>query len=138
MKKITLPVRKMQNPVELAPECVLCNEVVLPWESRHRIDLYVIGNEYGPLCALWARHEQDALDEMVDSDLGNSFLVDEDSFKAMSEEERDGLAYLGNASEPADLEHCWIHTVNLEDLEPRLLCMFAECRGAGAKSLDYL
>ena len=43
-------------------------------------------------------------------------------------------AHLGNAGEPCDLTNVWIQLADLTDC--RLLCAFAEARGAGEKNLE--
>jgi hypothetical protein len=120
------------NTVELEPGRILCNDVILPLEfNPHNKRLWVIGNVYGPVCAVWADGEQDALDEMVDAGMGDSFLVsNEDAFK-MDEAERDELAQLGNAGEYADLTDAWMAEVVFEPSRDwQLLCKFAEARGS--------
>ena len=129
--------KQPQSPFRLSPrtasievEKVLCNDVVLPWESHpHSMRLWVIGNEFGAVCAVWASHEQDALDAMVDEGLGDSFLITDGT-------DTEDSALLGNAGEPADLDHCWMGEVDWDEKrDVRLLCRFAEARGA---CLEYL
>lgn len=121
--------------VELSAERITCDDVTFPWEGHpHNMRLWVIGNEYGALGAVWASHEQDALDELVDQGLGDGLLVDESS---MSEAEREDLCRLGNACEAADLANAWIQTVRLDPVKDSMLCIaFAEARGSGASTLD--
>ncbi len=68
-----LPARE----VELEDERILCNDIILPFGefNPHNVRLWVIGNEFGALGAVWASHEQDALDELVDADLGGGLLM---------------------------------------------------------------
>lgn len=120
---------------ELEPEKVLCNDVTFPWDRNGGVRLWVIGHEFGAVCAVWAQHEQDALDQMVDSGLGDAFLVAPDDYARMSRDQQDDCANLGNASEPADLTNAWLQVVDLSKLDPQTLCMFAEARGAGADNL---
>lgn len=117
--------------VELEDERILCNDVSLPWERHpHNMRLWVIGNEFGALGAVWASNEQDAFDELVDADLGDGLLIDE----ADADEE---CARLGNAGEPANLDNAWIQLVRLDPAQDcRLLCRFAEARGANQYTLD--
>jgi len=134
--KLTLHVWKQAYEIE--PERVLCNDVTLPWESHpHNMRLWIIGHEYGAVCAVWASSEQDALDEMVDKGLGECFLIsDEDQAKA-DEGEREEWSPLGNAGELADLTNCWMHCVTFDpSRDYKLLAAFAEARGACADSLD--
>lgn len=123
--------------IELEDERILCNDVVLPSGefNPHNVRLWVIGNEFGALGAVWASHEQDALDELIDSSLGDGLLVDDTPENQEDEE----LARLGNAGELADLEHCWMQVVDFSIAVPgnvALLCRFAEARGAQQTTLD--
>ena len=119
--------------IELEAERVLCNDVRLPGEHHpYNLRLWVIGNEFGALGAVWATCEQDALDELVDAGLGDGLLVE-----PHDDDDRQELSYLGNAGEPADLDNAWMQTVAFDPARDwQLLCRFAEARGAGAKSLD--
>lgn len=123
-----LPARE----VELKEEEILCNNVILPWEfNPHKVGLYVIGHEFGAVGAVWSSHEQEALDELIDSGLGESFLVSEEDQSSASEDEREDWTHLGNAGEPCDLTNAWIQEVRLEPSQDfQLLCAFAEARGA--------
>src|SRR3989442_10444928 len=94
-------------PVELPAERILTNNVIFSGEfNPHNIRLWVIGNAYGALGAVWAGNEQDALDQLVDAGLGDQFLVDEQT----QAEQEDDLSYLGNAGEAADLTDAWMAT----------------------------
>lgn len=119
--------------IELDPERVLCNDVRLPGESHpYNLQLWVIGNEFGALGAVWADCAQHALDELVDFGLGDGLLVDEDDAD-------EDCARLGNAGEPANLDNCWMQTVCFDPARDwRLLCKFAEARGACVDNLDKL
>jgi len=138
MDKSKVKLTTASGEYEVDPERIATNEVTLPGEGMYRkAKLWVIGNEFGPMGAVWATNEQDALDELVDQDLGAGILVDEDSLASMSEEEQEELAHLGNASEPADLSYAWLHEVKFEPARDwYLLCKLAEARGAGADRLS--
>ena len=121
--------------VELEDERILCNDVTLPTHrfNPHSVRLWVIGNEYGALCAVWAGNEQDALDEACDAGLLAGLAIDEPD----SEDEDEDIARLGNAGEPHDLTNCWMQTVRLNGPEDwELIARFAEARGACADTLD--
>ena len=123
---------------QLDADKILCNYVRLPWDfNYHNTRLWVAWNEFGPVCAVWANHEQDALDTMVNEGMGNSFLVDEDTVKDSTEEEREEWASLGNAGEYADLTYCGLAPVVFDVARDcQLLCAFAEARGEGRDNLD--
>ena len=118
--------------VELADDHVLCNNVIFPWEfNPHKVRLFVIGNEFGAMGAVWADCESDAFDELVDADLGGGILIDE-------ADADDESARLGNAGEPANLDYAWIQCVRLDEkLDCRLMVKFAEARGQAADTLDF-
>ncbi len=124
--------------VELEPERIRCNDIVFPWESHlHGMRLWVVGNEYGALGAVWAGNEQDALDELVDSGLGDGLLCDEAYVAELTEAEREELSHLGNAGEWADLQHAWLAPVVFDKVKDfDLILAFAEARGACADNLD--
>lgn len=125
--------------IELLPEHIACNDVTLPWEyNPHNTRLFVIGNEFGALGAVWANHEQDAFDELVDQGYGDGLLLDPKDVEAMTEDEREDVSFLGNASEPCDLTNAWIQQVRLDPGQDcKLLCAFAEARGAAHNNLDH-
>lgn len=104
----------------------------MPWGfNPHSVRLWVIGNEFGALCAVWADCEQDALDEAVDANFLDSLQVDEAEFAQMPEDEQDEFARLGNAGEPFDLSNVWIQTVRLSEKEDcQLLCALSYASGA--------
>ena len=118
------------RPVELEDERILTNDVVLNGEfNPHGVKLWAIGNEFGAVAAVWASCEQDALDVMIDTGLGESFIIPETDMD-------DECARLGNAGIACNLDHAWMQTVGFEPARDwRLLCRFAEARGAGQKSL---
>lgn len=126
-----LPAREVQ----LDAKRIACNDITFLWERHpHNMRLWVIGNEYGALGAVWASHEQDALDELVDRGLGESLLVGNAD---MDEEDMVDWASLGSAGEPADLTSVWLQTVRLDPTKDSLLCIaFEEARGSGADTLD--
>ena len=129
---------------ELEDSEILCNNVILPEEfNPHNVRLWVIGNEYGPMCALWADCEQGALDELIDQGRGDSFLVSlEDQEAAVAdgaiEEKREEWAYLGNAGEPCDLSHAWLAPVEFKPARDwETLCKLAEARGQNSNTLFF-
>lgn len=126
----TLPFASNVPFVELEDERILANNVIFPGEfNPHNVRLWVIGNEYGALGAVWADCESDAIDELIDSDLGGGILIDE----ADADEE---TARGGNAGEPYDTEHLWMATVRFEATHDlKLMLALAEARGACSKSL---
>ena len=130
----------------LPGECILANDVVLPWNNgSFESKLYIIGNEYGPLGAVWANSDQAALDTLIDAGLGDRFLIEDEDMddyavesdtcyvcnkhKDAPDETADyttvththeyvdypDITYLGNGDEPCDLQHAWLKEVKLQE-----------------------
>lgn len=106
-----------QNPhfAELEGEKIAVNNVILPkavdQESSynpHNVRLWAIGHEFGALCAVWASHEQEALDEACDAGLLDCLMAED------QDQENEELTPLGNASELFDLTHAWIGEVEFD------------------------
>lgn len=77
--------------------------------NPHNMRPWLIGNEYGVLGIVYAHHEQDALDEMVDNDkLDGHLLSDEDALERTDENGNEDFARLGNAGEPFNLDNVWM------------------------------
>jgi hypothetical protein len=114
--------------VALEDEKILCNNVTFPHEKGAR--LYAVGNEYGPLGAVWAHCDQEALSEAVDQDLGNAFVVSE---KDATEDCR----RVGNSGKLCNLEHAWAAEVELDPVwDFKLFLEFAEAKGEGRKTIS--
>ena len=104
-----------QNPrfAQLEGEAILLNDVNLPEHIEHtfnpsHVTLWVIGNEYGALCAVWGSSEQDALDAAVDAGLLDSLMAEEQDYN------NEALTPLGNASELFDLNSVWMGEVEFD------------------------
>lgn len=129
--------------VELAPErirvdCADATPCIHP-EDGGNASLYVVGNEFGPMGAVWCRHEGDAIDALVDADLAGGILIDEDTLARMDEDEKEDIHHAGNAGEPVNLVYAWIQRAELDGARDwRLIAMLAEARGAGYSHLGEL
>ena len=140
MKKTALPL-KGGKEIEVDEDRILCNDIVLPCDAsyKQKTKLWVVWNEYGPMGAVWADSDQDAMDLLVDSDLAQGILVDEATLKGMDEEAREELATLGNAGEYCDLAHAGLESVSFKpERDWKLMCRFAEVRGAQVDKLGDL
>ena len=148
-RKIKLPVggsdKNEDHWVELEAKQILCNDVVLPGEYIHSRDkrLWVLESTLGNfpifLGAVWADYEQEALDTLINEGLGDFLIVDEKDLEKMNEDEKEELVGLGNASELCDLSNAGLLPVTfVPSRDWKLLCMFAEARGAGHATLDDL
>lgn len=117
-------------------DCSAC----YPGSSHNMRDssLYVIGNEFGALGAVWATNEQDALDELVNRDLAGGILVDQPQTEEQLKEcEEMEYTQLGNAGEYCDLTHAWIQKVHFDparDIE--LIVALAKAEGANVTFLS--
>ena len=99
---------------ELAENDILLNNVTMPGDyNPNNVRLWVIGHEYGPICAVWAPNEQEALDEMLDQGYLQFLVADEDFNETLDEQGH--YAYLGNAGEPCDLSYAWIKPIVLDE-----------------------
>ena len=101
------------SSVELEGDSILLNDVNLPEHIEHtfnpyNVKLWVIGNEYGALCAVWGSSEQDALDAAVDAGLLDSLMYEEQDY------DNEALTPLGNASELFDLNSVWMGEVEFD------------------------
>ena len=99
--------------VELEGENILLNDVNLPEHIEHtfnpyNVKLWVIGNEYGALCAAWGSNEQEALDAAVDAGLLDSLMDEEQDYN------NEALTPLGNAGELFDLDYVWMGKVEFD------------------------
>lgn len=128
-----LPARE----VELSPEEILCNDIRLPGESHSGgMKLFVIGNEFGSLGAVWAEHAQDAFDELCDAGLSDGLACEEP--EPEDEESEEEITRLGNHGEPHDLTNAWIQEVDFDPARDiAVLLKLAEARGMGATTLDF-
>jgi hypothetical protein len=74
--------------------------------NPHHVRPFLIHNEFGVLCVVYAQSEQDALDEAVDANRLDSCLVSAADYQEAEQEgHADEFANLGNAGEPFDLTY---------------------------------
>lgn len=124
------------DSVEVDDERIACNNVTLPGDfNPHNTKLYVIGNEYGALGAVWADNLQDAFDALCDEGFSAGLSVEE----PVSEHDEEEVSRLGNAGEPHDLSNAWAGEVIFEAARDlKVLLKFAEARGAGVPHLGRI
>jgi hypothetical protein len=132
---------KTDDRVNLAADRILCNDVVLPGDTNpHRVGLWLIEGVYGPIAAVWASNEQDALDEAVDSELMEGYrLSDEDAAdrtKGSGDDAEEDFARLGNAGEPFDLNDVGMHKLAWKDLPQDLQGAFVAAAEEGFSDVD--
>lgn len=122
--------------VEIEPDRILCNDITFPWEYHpHNMSLWVIGSAFGPLGAVWASNESDAIDELIDNNLAAGILLEEGD---ADEDAPRG----GNAGEPYDQTSLWIGRVLFERKADenliKQIAWLAEARGQGCDKLSDL
>ena len=99
---------KKNGLIILKESDIWVDNFIVPFSyNPHGTKFFIIGHEVGAICGLFANHEQDALDSMVNHNY-EQFIVDNADYEKMTNEEKDNLSYLGNASEPCNLDYCWI------------------------------
>ncbi len=134
------------NQFQVACGNIVCNDVTLPAEfdeasrhNPHNVRLWIVGHCHGPLCCIWASCEQDALDNAVDASMLDCMLVDPaDLVDYDYESNPDNYSFLGNASEPFNLDDCWMAEVDLAT--PRdnyLVIKLARASEGGHDTLDF-
>jgi len=148
--KVKLPAtdKSTDNPshdfIEMEPSRVLCNDVVLPGERNpNHTRLWLVEAAFSNwptyLGAVWADNEEDALDTLIDEGMGDALLIDDEAMLAMSDEERESLAYLGNAGEACNLTNVGLIPVKFDKTRDKeLLRLFEKARENGLSDLGEL
>lgn len=136
------------NEFSVSPESIICNDVTLPREfdmdsgcalthDTYDARLWLIGHSHGPVCAIWASCEQDALDAACDANMMECFLVSEDDLKECIDTYEVYTA-LGNAGELHNLDDCWIAEVEmLPSRDIQLIVKFARAAEGSHDTLDF-
>lgn len=76
--------------------------------NPNNIRLWVIGHEFGPICAVFAGCEQYALDQACDLNMIDCLMADD------QDHNNESLTPLGNASELFNLSYAWIAEVEFD------------------------
>jgi len=110
-----LPFSHCPVSAELSIDNIFTNDVILPSSidsdcgmNPHNVRLWVIGHEFGAICAVWAANSQDALDNAVDLNALDCLMAEEQNY------DDESLTSLGNASELFDLSSAWIGEVQFK------------------------
>jgi hypothetical protein len=122
---------------ELEGEKILCNDVNLPAmidpDNRynpHRIRLWIIGHEFGAICAVFAGSAQDALDNACDLNMLDCLMAETQDYDDSS------LTPLGNASELFDLTYAWTGEVEFDAARDiHLIVKLVRAQAEGADTL---
>jgi len=134
-QKVTLKDAEGQDH-KLNSDLVMSDDVTLAHEARAGYSsLWIIGHEYGVLCAVWASNAQEALDAAVNADLLDCMLIPVDELSDYCEDE---IVYAGNASEPLYSVYLWMKSAPIGSQSVETQCFFAEARGAAVDNLGEL
>lgn len=115
---------------------IYCNETpFLPGDKPdYNIRLYVIGNETGAICAVWARHESAAMNVAVNLNALDALLSNDQTSDAAHSDE--SLISLGNAGELFHGDNLFCDMVEFDVLRDwEVLKAFARCEDND--TLDY-
>ena len=76
--------------------------------------MYIIGHEYGAVCAVWADNEQDAINGAWDEDMLTCLAFEEEDAVDESGDDMPNVMRVGNESAPIDTSYLWIDTVRFD------------------------
>ena len=115
LKQQNFPFSSNPRFAEIDADNILLDNAQLPAEidagdryNPNNVRLWVVSNEHGPICAVFAGCEQYALDQAVDLHQLDCLLADDQDY------DNETLTPLGNASELFDLTYAWIAEAELE------------------------
>ena len=115
LKQQNFPFAQTPRFADVDADNILLDNAQLPAEidasdryNPQNIRLWVIGNEHGPICAVFAGCEQYALDQAVDLHQLDCLLADDQEY------DNETLTSLGNAGELFGLSHAWIAEVEFD------------------------
>lgn len=140
LKQQNFPFAQTPRFAEVDAEGILLDNAQLPPEidvsdryNPHNIRLWVIGNEHGPICAVFAGCERDAFDQAVDLDQLDCLMEDDQNY------DDETLASLGNADELFDLSYAWIAEVEFDaKRDIQLIVAIVKARAEGLDNLGEL
>jgi len=132
-----LPFSQCPVSAELSIDKICTNNVILPSNidsdcgmNPHGVRMFVIGHEHGAICAVWASHEQDALNTAVDLNTLDCLIAEDQNY------EDESLTSLGNAGELFDLSYAWIGEVQFEaQRDIQLIVALVKASEAGSDTL---
>lgn len=113
------------------------DDIINPDEISYQGDsyatnLFVLHDHGFTICAVWARNLQDAIDHAVDADKLDRYLIDPSDYADYGvETDNPTCAFLGNASEPFDID-----TLGYVEIAPPRRSNCAEI-AIGATVLSY-
>ena len=81
------------------------SDIVNPDEIDSGYPLWILHDHGFVVCAVWADHLQNAIDEAVDEDKMDRYLIDESDYAEYGvNTDESTCTFLGNACEPFDIE----------------------------------
>jgi len=115
------PLSVSDNRLTLDADRILANDVIVPGETNpHKVGLWLIESVYGPLGAVWADNEADALDEAADEELLDALSLSEEDAEerttGIGDDTEEDFARLGNDSSPFDLDNANIRRLAWTDI----------------------
>ena len=130
------------NEFNIEAKNVICNDVMLPSSidatnryNPHKVRMWLIGHFHGPVCAIFASCEQDALDDAVDANMLDCMLCEDQDF---DNPDNADMASLGNAGELFDLSDCWIAEVDFDAARDiHLICKLCRAAAGCEATLDF-
>jgi len=109
--------------------------------NPYNVRLWLIGHCHGPVCAIWASHEQEALDNACDANMLECFLMPEEDIAECIADGNDPYEIhtgLGNASELHNLDDCWMAEVDMQaGRDIQLIVKLARASEGGHGTLDF-
>ena len=132
MKKFGLYTTRGSS-TSLPADRIMCNDIVLPTDRYPgKTKLWVVFTSHGPVGAVWADNMEDALDQLIDSDLAGAIIVEDPAIND------DHLEHLGYNGIPCDLSDVVVEPVDFGNQRNfELLLKLAEARGAGHDNLNF-
>lgn len=130
--------------VELSPDLIAMDGAIFPGSfNPHKVRLWVLGDIFGAICAVWADCEQDAWDNACDAGFLDSYQIEETDpdlkrNDETGEETLDNsleLMLLGNASEPFAFDQAWTATAPWHKQSLAVQICMAHAIGATADTL---
>lgn len=124
------------NVYQLESYQIHVNDLALPGlYNPHKVKMFIVGNEYGPLCALWAS-ESELFDTLIDLGCGEAFVVSEEDLEDYRLEDGSyDVSYCGNDSSPCDLSNAWYEEVDFDSLDVDTKYQIARAWIAGDETL---
>lgn len=118
---------------QIDAKSILANNVVLPGETNpHNVRPWLVISLFGPCGVVWADCMDDALDEIVDADLGKGFEVNVEDYT-----EDEPLIRCGNDGRLCDLTDVRAYVLDLLADANRFLIPRFKIARDGSETLDF-